>query len=170
MEADGGLGERGGERRRENEKQHCPFSLFTLCPPLLLHTALQCFSIPSHHVSGRKKTSLFLSVELSSLKVLFVEIRTDHWNSILHFLHSRHRQTNKHSCRFDKNKKGRQWASFNNFFDYLPTIGFVKNKRIPPQKTKNKKHQIHKIWADQWFVCTRENLGEKKKEEEKKGC
>lgn len=71
-----GISRRKDEREGENEKQLRPFSLFTLCPPLLLRTPLQHLSNPNHHTSGQGKMSLFAFLKL----VRTGEIRTDPTN------------------------------------------------------------------------------------------
>lgn len=88
MKAGAGICRKKDERTGENEKQLWPFSLFTLGPPLLLRTALKCFSNPSNHISGQRKMSLFLFLRLMG------EITIYHTYGIFFSLHSRNGKTN----------------------------------------------------------------------------
>lgn len=66
-----GMGEKEGWKRGNKWEATLLFPLLGLCPPLPLCTAPGHFGEPSHHISGQNKMSLFLCLQLSSLKVLF---------------------------------------------------------------------------------------------------
>lgn len=143
-----GIWRKRDERSGENENQLCPFSLFTLCPRLLLCTALQCFSDPNHHISGQNKMALFLCLKLSSLKVLLA--CESGWNLnwpclilkckqhfILFSLHSRNEKTDQHPIIIvQKEDNGLQSRIFCNLF------------KIMRQQNNKTQHLNHKMWEE----------------------